>query len=57
MNKNKRYLVEGDLTAERSSDNYQEKALCAECVGSYTIQKEGKPTDEACEDCGAPDSM
>lgn len=57
MNKNKRYLVEGDLTAERSSDNYQEKALCAECVGSYTILKEGKPTDEACEDCGAPDSM
>ncbi len=48
---NKKYVVEGDLSSEKTRDNYPTKVLCDECAGNYTIIHEEGETKESCEDC------
>ena len=45
------YQVLGDMTAEKSSDNYPTKDLCSECAASYEIISEESPMGDVCEDC------
>jgi len=52
---NRTYTVIGDLTSEKSSENYPEKVLCEECAANFEIVTTGSPTKEACEECGGPE--
>ena len=51
---NRTYMIYGDLTSDKSSENYPEKVLCEECVAGYEVVAESGPSDEPCEDCGGP---
>jgi hypothetical protein len=53
---NRHYTVWGDMTSDKSSENYPEKVLCEDCAGDYEIVTTGSETNEACEDCGGPES-
>lgn len=52
---NRKYTVYGDLTSDKSSDNYPEKSLCDDCVGGYEVVSDNGPTGDVCEDCGGPE--
>jgi hypothetical protein len=52
--KNHRYQVFGDMSSEKSSENYPMKVLCEECAADYEIVTKEGPTSDPCEDCGAP---
>lgn len=49
---NKSYMVEGDLSADKSSDNYPVMTLCDDCKDEYEIIQEEGPSSEPCESCG-----
>lgn len=49
---NKRYTVWGDLSSEKSGENYPTKTLCDDCVGNYEVVSTEGPSDEPCEECG-----
>jgi len=46
------YQVEGDLTADKSSEAYPLIMLCEECVASYNVIVEEGTAEGPCEDCG-----
>lgn len=47
----KQYMVEGDLSSDKSSEAYPTKTLCDDCVEKYTvITTEGK-SEGPCEEC------
>jgi hypothetical protein len=48
---NKQYTVHGDLTSDKSSENYPVKTLCEDCVANYDVITEEGESSEACEDC------
>ena len=45
----KLYTVEGDLTADNSSDAYPMMTLCDNCVGKYKIITTEGSSDGPCE--------
>lgn len=49
---NKSYVVFGDMSADRASENYPTRTLCDECVAGYEVVAVNGPEDEPCEDCG-----
>lgn len=50
---NRDYTVWGDMTSDKSSENYPTMTLCEDCVGGYEIVTDEGPSNEDCEDCGA----
>lgn len=50
--KNKSYQVWGDLSSEKSSENYPSMVLCENCVGNYDVVTEEGSSNEPCEECG-----
>ncbi len=49
---NKQYVVYGDLTSDKSSDNYPTMTLCYECVASHEVVAEEGESSDPCEECG-----
>jgi len=45
------YQVYGDMTAEKSSENYPYIPLCEDCVENYSVVLEGEKTSDSCTDC------
>lgn len=50
--KNRLYIVYGDLTSDKSSDNYPQVTLCSDCVAGREIVSDLGASDEPCEECG-----
>lgn len=48
----KSYQVEGNLTADKSSEAYPQMMLCDECVEDYKVIVEEGTADGPCEECG-----
>jgi len=49
------YTVWGDMTSDKSSENYPLKNLCEECAANYEVISVEAPFDKYCEDCGCED--
>lgn len=52
---NRNYVVWGDLSSEKSSENYPTMTLCDDCVEEYEVVSDEGPTSDPCESCGHED--
>ena len=52
-----RYMVYGNMSAEKSSDAYPIMDLCSDCVSHYeVVHQEGSAMGNICESCGYEDN-
>lgn len=52
---NQNYVVWGDLTSDKSSENYPTMTLCEDCVEEFEVVTVEGPTSDPCEECGHED--